>query len=92
MLLAFKYRLCFMCFPTQRYCVRYVSTKSIVVRSSVCDHDATIIGNRTESKKVITHAVQRTICNCSSCMKKCELMRLSGIFILSSKIELKNHK
>jgi hypothetical protein len=29
--------------------------------SSVCDHDAAILSNQTESKKVITDAVQPTI-------------------------------
>jgi hypothetical protein len=57
-------------FPTERYCVRCLSTKCIIMCSSVCDHDTIILGDRTESKKVIIGAVQTTICNSRSCWKE----------------------
>jgi hypothetical protein len=53
----------------------FANTKSVVVCSSVCDHDATVLRNRTKSKKVITHTVQTTIYNSCSCVQKCETVR-----------------
>lgn len=40
--------------PHKNYCVRNISRKCIVVCGSVCDDDASILGNRTKGKKVIT--------------------------------------
>jgi hypothetical protein len=52
------------CLPTQSFCVGSVC-------SSVCDQDAIILGNRTESKKVTTKCVHRVICISWSCVMKC---------------------
>jgi hypothetical protein len=52
-----------------------VNTKPMVptvVCCSVCDRDAAVLGNRTQSMNVITHAVQITMHSSCSYVKNCE--------------------
>jgi hypothetical protein len=37
-------------FPHKNYCVRNISTKCKAVRFSVCDDDASILGNRSKRR------------------------------------------